>query len=202
MPEDTFIDSSSMGDPQRFRSLAELEQMFARMPAMPTDHGKVVLLVRKNQGGQREVLERILLSPGQGMPGDAWGRQAHPDEGAQLAVMQQDVAELLANGQPLPLFGDNLFLELDLSAGNLPPGSRLRVGRAPLQITPLPHTGCVKFRGRFGDNALRFVSKAELRQRNLRGIYMRVLEEGEARPGDPVEVVYRPPASKNLGGME
>jgi MOSC domain-containing protein YiiM len=172
-----------------------LEAMLETLPAAPTDYGRVVMLVRKNQGGQREALERIRLSPKQGLPGDAWGRQAHPDEDAQLTVMQRDVAEMLANGQPLALFGDNLFLELDLSAHNLPPGSQVRVGHALLQVTPLPHTGCVKFRGRFGDNALRFISKAELRPRNLRGIYMRVLEEGEAGPGDPVQVVFRAPAN-------
>jgi MOSC domain-containing protein YiiM len=106
--------------------------------------------------------------------------------------MQFDVAELIANGQPLPLFGDNLFLDLDLSTENLPAGSRVRVGGAILQVTPVPHNGCRKFRGRFGDNALQFVSKKELRHRNLRGIYMRVLEGGEVGPGDPVEVISRP----------
>ena len=92
----------------------------------------------------------------------------------------------------MPLFGDNLFLDLDLSTENLPPGSRVRVGKAILQVTPVPHNGCRKFRGRFGDNALRFVSKKELRHRNLRGIYMRVLEGGEVSPGDRVEVLSRP----------
>jgi MOSC domain-containing protein YiiM len=53
----------------------------------------------------------------------------------QLAVMQQDIADLIANGQPLTLFGDNLFLELDLSTGNLPIGSRLQAGRAILEVT-------------------------------------------------------------------
>jgi MOSC domain-containing protein YiiM len=193
MPDAPIIDSQSMGDPARFRSLVELEQMLEALPQAVSDQGKVYMLVRKNPGGQREQLERILLSPGQGIPGDAWGRQANPKEDAQLTVMQRDVAELVANGQPLVLFGDNLILEIDLSAGNLPPGSRVRVGRALLQVTPLPHNGCVKFRGRFGDAALRFVSKADLRHRNLRGIYMRVLEAGEVKPGDPVEVVYRAP---------
>jgi MOSC domain-containing protein YiiM len=194
MPDDPLIDSESMGDPARFRSLAELEEMLEALPDAPKDQGRVAMLVRKNQGGQREILERVVLSSEEGVPGDAWGRREHPNEDAQLTVMQRDVAELLANGQPLVLFGDNLILELDLSARNLPPGSRVRVGRALLQVTPLPHNGCAKFRGRFGDNALRFVSKPELRYRNLRGIYMHVLQKGEVKPGDAVEIVYRAPA--------
>jgi len=93
----------------------------------------------------------------------------------------------------LTLFGDNLFLELDLSAGNLPAGSRVLLGSAVLEVTAKPHTGCRKFRGRFGEEALRFVSRADLRHRNLRGIYMRVAEEGETAPGDSVEVLARGP---------
>jgi MOSC domain-containing protein YiiM len=133
----------------------------------------------------------VQLAPGVGMPGDARGRDPELDEASQLAVMQRDVAELVANGQPLTLFGDNLFLDLDLSTHNLPAGSRLRVGQVLLEVTTLPHNGCVKFRGRFGDNALRFVSKKELRHRNLRGIYMRVVEAGEVVLGDMVEVISR-----------
>jgi MOSC domain-containing protein YiiM len=108
-----------------------------------------------------------------------------------LAVMQRDVAELIANGQPLTLFGDNVFVDLDLSTANLPAGSRLRVGAVELVVTPAPHNGCRKFRGRFGDDALRFVAARHLRPRNLRGIYLRVVSGGDVACGDPVVVVSR-----------
>jgi len=186
------IDSDSVGDPARHHTLAELEQRFAALPGAPAAKGRVALVVRRGEGGRREVLERIVLAPDAGVPGDAWGRWPQPNPEAQIAVMQRDVAELIANSQPLTLFGDNLFVELDLSAESLPPGSRVRVGNALLEVTPLEHNGCRKFRARFGDEALRFVSKPELRHRNLRGIYMRVIEGGQVGPGDPVEVVARP----------
>jgi MOSC domain-containing protein YiiM len=132
------------------------------------------------------------MTPESGVPGDAWGRQRHPASEAQLTVMQIDVAELIANGQPLTFFGDNLFLELDLSAANLPPGSQLRAGTATLEVTPEPHDRCRKFRERFGDAALRFVSQRDLRHLNLRGVYMRVVEAGEIAVGAPVQVLFRP----------
>jgi MOSC domain-containing protein YiiM len=105
--------------------------------------------------------------------------------------MQKDVAELIANGQPVTLFGDNLFVELDLSASNLPPGSRMRVGQAILEVTPKPHNGCYKFEARFGPDALRLVSQLELRHRNLRGIHLRVVQDGAVHTGDLVEVLSR-----------
>ena len=138
------------------------------------------------------MLARTSITPESGIPGDAWGRQQCPAPEAQLAVMQIDIAELIANGQPLTLFGDNFCLELDLSAANLPSGSRLRAGTATLEVTPEPHNGCRKFRERFGDAALRFVSKRELRHLNLRGIYMRVVEGGEIATGDLLQVLSRP----------
>jgi MOSC domain-containing protein YiiM len=131
------------------------------------------------------------LTPDLGVPGDAWSRRASGNLEMQISVMQKDVAELIANGQPLTLFGDNLFLDLDLSTANLPPGSRVRIGGVLLEITPMPHNGCRKFKARFGDDALQLVWKPELRQRNLRGIYMRVVEEGEVTAGDRAEVTFR-----------
>ena len=111
---------------------------------------------------------------------------------AQLAVMRRDVAELIANGQALTLFGDNLFVELDLSAANLPFGTRLRVGAARVEMTAMPHNGCIKFKGRFGPDALRFVQAKETRDQNFRGVYWKVIEPGDARVGDAIRVLSRP----------
>jgi MOSC domain-containing protein len=176
--------------------------MLKVLPRGSEDKGRVALLMRRREGGQRETLQKVVLAPDIGVPGDAWCRTAQRNVDMQIAVMEKDVAELIANGQPLPLFGDCLFLELDLSSGNLPPGSRVRVGGAVLEVTPMPHNGCRKFRARFGDGALRFVSMRELRDRNLRGIYMRVAEGGEVRVGDAAVVISRPSAHNCSAAIE
>jgi MOSC domain-containing protein YiiM len=185
------IDSTSIGDPGAFLALDVLRARLATAPAVPRERGRVMLLVTRVADGRRERPARVVLTGAAGMPGDAWARKTPTKPEAQLAVMQNDVAMLVANGQPLALFGDNLFLDLDLSAANLPIGSRVRAGAALLEVTPKAHNGCHKFKSRFGADALRFVQEPECRHRNLRGIYLRVVEDGAVAVGDAVEVVAR-----------
>lgn len=184
------------GDASTHRALEELDAAFRAMPAAPADLGSVVLFVRRRADGTRETPRQVRLTVEDGLPGDGWSRRPPRDPEAQLAVMCHRVAELIANGQPLTVFGDNLFVDLDLSAANLPVGTRLRVGDAVVEVTPKPHDGCVKFKGRFGDDALRFVQDGPTRNRNLRGIYWRVVESGDAAVGSAIRVLRRPPTAR------
>ncbi len=179
------------GDAAQHRSLAELEAGLRALPVPPRDAGRLALIVRRRSDGVRETPKRVQLSLEEGVPGDGWNRRPPRDPEAQLAVMRTDVAQLIANGQPLSVFGDNLFVDLDISAASLPTGTRLRVGQAIVSVTPKPHNGCLKFKGRFGEHALRFVQHAPTRDQNLRGIYWKVALPGEARVGDPIEVLSR-----------
>ena len=179
------------GDAATHRALLDLESGLRSLPTPDKDTGVVALIVRRRADGVRETPARVHLSREEGVPGDGWIRRPPRDPAAQLAVMRRDVAELIANGQPLALFGDNLFVELDLSAANLPVGTRLRVGHALVEVTSKPHNGCHKFKGRFGGDALRFVQQKPTRDQNLRGIYWRVAEPGEVCVGDPIRVLAR-----------
>ncbi len=87
--------------------------------------------------------------------------------------------------------GDNLLIDLDLSSENLPTGSRLRLGGALLEVTPKPHNGCLKFKQRFGGDALRLTAIPRYHDLHLRGIYMKVVEAGDVAVGDPIEIVAR-----------
>ena len=185
------IDSKSVGDPGRFLELATLEFKLGALAPSPTDNGRVARMFRRNEGGLREELDSSHLTPQEGIPGDSWGRAEHRKPEAQITAVQSNVAILIGNGQPFGLFGDGLFLDLNLSAKNLPVGSRLRLGEAVVEVTPKPHNGCKKYLARFGAGALQFVSKPELRHLNLRGIYLRVIEAGAVRKGDGATVLSR-----------
>jgi MOSC domain-containing protein YiiM len=195
-------DDSAHGAISLHRSLAQLEQGFSALPLPPLDSGRLTLIVCRRAPGVHEPLERVRLTPEEGVPGDEWNRRdpRHPE--AQLTVMRHDVAELVGNGQPLTTPGDNLIVDLELSAANLPVGTRLRVGEAVVEVTPKPHNGCRKFAQRFGEDAVRFVQAPATRHLNLRGIYWRVILAGNAGVGARIEVLSRPDAGAGLSDAQ
>lgn len=170
-----------------------LEKGLRQLPPPPTDEGVVVLVVARPEVDARQTPERCRLTPEKGVEGDRWSQRAHASPQSQITVMRADVARLFANGQPLSLFGDNLLVELDLSASNLPAGTRLRVGTALCEVTPHPHTGCAKFSARFGEDARALTADRDFQNARLRGIHFCVVEAGEVGPGDRVQVLSRPP---------
>lgn len=180
------------GDPARHLTFDVLEQELARLTP-PRAAGRLALIVVRGEDGRRQTPERVAISRSEGIPGDAWVRQKPGELDSQLTVMRADVARLFANGQPLSLSGDNLLVELDLSDAHLPTGSRLQVGRAVIEVTPDPHTGCAKFAQRYGRDALRLTATRRYRPLRLRGLHARVVEEGEVAVGAPVEVLRRGP---------
>ena len=142
-------------------------------------------------GGGRKLPTRAQLDIDNGLVGDRWSASPTRNFDAQITVMRHDVAKLVANGQPLEMFGDNLLVDLDISVRNLPAGSRLRLGEVLVEVTPEPHTGCGKFMQRFGRDALRFTALREWREQRLRGVHVRVVESGQVRCGDAIAVISR-----------
>ena len=82
--------------------------------------------------------------------------------------------------------GDQLFVDLDISQANLPPGTRLRLGEAVMEISPLPHTGCTKFARRFGGPARKWIMSDIGMLERRRGVYARVIEDGVIKVGDRI----------------
>ena len=171
--------------------------LIARLRALPppsADEGAVVLVVARPEPGERTTPARCRLTPEGGVDGDRWHKRENPSVRSQVTMMRADVARVVANGQPLSLFGDNLLVEIDLSPRNLPAGTRLRVGEALCEVTDKPHTGCDKFAARFGADARALTTAEAFLDWRLRGLHVRVIEAGDVAPGDRVRVVWRPGA--------
>ena|SRR5437588_159262 len=98
---------------------------------------------------------------------------------------QPRVAGTLVDGAG-GLAGDQVYVDLDLSYDNIPPGTRLELGTAVIEVTAAPHRGCAKFASRFGKDALRFVNSIVGQELNLRGINAKVVADGVVRVGDAV----------------
>jgi len=175
----------------------QLEAGIGHIRQSPADEGRVELIVRRPAVDEREVLEEGELDVDVGLVGDTWNVRgsnrtddgsSHPD--MQLNVMNARCVALIAQDpERRALAGDQLYLDLDLSGANLPPGTRLELGSAVVEITDQPHTGCAKFSERFGVDALRFVNSEVGKELHLRGVNAKVVRSGTVRPGDPVKKV-------------
>ena len=80
--------------------------------------------------------------------------------------------------------GDQFFVDMDLSQENLPAGTRIAMGSAIVEVTPVPHTGCKKFIERFGVDAMKFVNSPLGKKLNLRGVNTKVIQSGSVRSSE------------------
>jgi len=171
-----------------------LEKGLPEIREAPRDSGTVELIVRRPAVEGREAVEEAELDPATGLAGDCWlerGSRATEDGSAhpemQLTLMNARATALIARTRERwMLAGDQLYVDLDLSTANLPPGTLLEVGTATIEITAHPHRGCGKFVRRFGVDAMRFVNSDVGRELNLRGIYARIVNAGTIRTGDRI----------------
>ena len=162
-----------------------------------TAEGTLDLIVRRPSVDERETLDVAELDPALGLRGDDWSRRGSgrtadggPDPAAQITLISTRVlAAIEPDRSRWPLAGDQLYVDVDLSVAALPPGSRLRIGSAVVEISEPPHTGCAKFSARFGSDALRWINSARGRELRMRGANARVVVGGEIRRGDPVRPV-------------
>lgn len=172
----------------------ELEASLSEVGESPADNGTVEMIVCRPNYAEREILETADFDTEQGLLGDNWKIRGsrHTEDGSahpemQITIMNSRIIQSIAQERSRwSHAGDQLFLDLDLSAENLPIGQRIAIGTIILEITPFPHTGCKKFTERFGSDATRFVNSKEGRQLRRRGVNSKVIQSGTISMGDIV----------------
>ncbi len=164
-------------------ALAELvEAGFTR------DQGRLETIFIRPEHDGREELEEATLTTAEGVVGDLWKTK---DSRTQITLMNAKVLDCVCQGDRSRwgLAGDQLIVDLDLSVENLPVGQRLQIGETTVEVTEIPHTGCQKFTARYGAEALDYINAEVRADLRLRGVYVRVVEDGTVRAGDAIEKI-------------
>ena len=178
----------------KFRSMEELRTGLPEILASPADNGTLeAIVVRPDKGMRLDVKSRKISLAG-GVEGDHWARgcwkslpDGSPDPDVQICIMNARCISLIAGEREAwPLAGDNLFIDMDLTPGNISPGQKLAIGDTIIEVTDVPHLGCQKFIDRYGRDACVFVNTGEGKKLKLRGIYARVVQDGTVSAGDTV----------------
>lgn len=175
----------------------EIEAKIADVLSSPKDNGSLEMIVRRPAENKREVVESGFLSVENGLVGDNWLIRGssrtdtglgHPE--MQLNLMNWRYVNLIAGSRErVQLAGDQLFVDLDLSPDNVPPGTQLSIGDAVIEITAIPHLGCKKFVERFGIDAMKYSNSDFGRSRNLRGVNAKVVTSGGVAVADLIRIV-------------
>jgi hypothetical protein len=162
--------------------------------AAPKDTGRLEGIVVRPSVERRRTVDEAEIDLGLGVLGDCWRTRgstssadgsARPD--CQVTLISTRVlAAIEPDRSRWPLSGDQLHVDLDLSQANLPPGTRLAIGGAELEVTAEPHLPCAKFSARFGSDALRWINSPVGRDHRMRGVNTRVVRGGTVRVGDEV----------------
>ena len=180
--------------PARHLTVTELEAALPAALASPKDEGTLDLIVRRPALGRRDALDAAELDLATGLVGDTWNIRAskrtrdgspHPD--MQITLMNSRVISMIAGERTRwGLAGDQLYVDFDITAENVPPGTRLAIGSVVIEVTDQPHTGCAKFLKLFGVDATKFVNSPRGLALRLRGINARVVVPGRIQTRDRI----------------
>lgn len=181
-------------DPADFKSRAELTAGLQEILSAPKQNGTLELIVMRPGRGERITPAEIEVSAAEGLPGDHWiNGTGHAledgagDPDAQICMMMASCIRAIAGDKAnWPPAGDNLFIDMDLTPTNMPPGTRFAIGSAEFVVSELPHNGCQDFIDRYGRDACVFLMTGEGKKNRLRGIYARVARDGAVSVGDTV----------------
>ena len=171
-----------------------LSESWERLDPSPVDIGTVDMIVRRPAMDQREELQEAHFNCAEGLEGDNWLKRgsastadgsAHPE--AQITLMNSRVIQLITGDKSRwAEAGDQLFVDFDLSAANLPAGSQIQIGEVIMEISQKPHTGCAKFARRFGASARKWVMTEAGMTARLRGVNARVIQAGRIKVKDSI----------------
>jgi MOSC domain-containing protein YiiM len=85
--------------------------------------------------------------------------------------------------------GDTFIVDMDLSHENLPIGTVIKAGSALLRVSDHWNNACVKWKVRYGTDALEWVRQEENIKFRLRGVLCEVIEDGTIVNGELLQKI-------------
>ncbi len=171
-------------------SAAELAAALPFVLAAPRESGMVRLLCARPKPNARSFPDTLTRAAG--VTGDSemsrpWLKlpDGSPDPRVQVSIMPWQVLNLVWRDRDrIAHPGDNIAVDMNLSAENLPEGTRLGLGTAVLRISDVPNDGCAKWKVRCGRAAYDWIASPAHLPLRLRGLYCQIEQDGEVRLGD------------------
>lgn len=175
-------------------SYLELNQYLEYMASAPKNTAQVEHICIRPKPGDRQVLDRVELSPTKGVVGDRWKTSAWlrlpngaPDPRVQVALCSPRLLSILScDANSSVVIGDTFVADLDFSEANLPVGQQLSIGTAIIEVSDVVNDACKKFAHRFGADAFYWIRDSKNRHLRLRGIFAQVIQGGEVWVDAPI----------------
>ncbi|MFT6089771.1 MAG: hypothetical protein ACJAWM_001153 [Sulfitobacter sp.] len=171
---------------------AECEAALEHILAAPDSGAVIGQLCFRPDFEQRSFPDTLEMTVKHGITGERWTKKpwltlpnGDPDPRIQVSILSQRVMDLCWRDRENTVHpGDPIVVDMDLSAANLPVGTRLSAGSAILEVSDKFNTGCIKWHDRYGNDSLRWINKADHREYRLRGILCKIVQDGTVKVGD------------------
>lgn len=175
-------------------TLDDLNAALPQVLAAPKTDAPIATLCLRPGFGERSFPARLTLTRAQGIPGERWATlpwlklpDGSPDPRIQVSLLPSRVMDLVWQDRSVPHPGDPIVADMDMSEANLPVGTLIRAGTAVLRVSDVPNNGCVKWKVRYGTDAMAWiVADPGLR---LRGVLCSVETDGEVGLQDRLQVL-------------
>ena len=136
--------------------------------------------ISEKKGTLKHEVDKVVLKPNHGIVGDAhagdWHRQVSLLSVDSVNKLQSKISFILKPGA----FAENILIESGIVLYELPVGTIMTIGTAKCEVTQIGkecHMDC-EIRRQTGDCVM-----------PREGIFVKVLLEGEAKPGDKVVIM-------------
>lgn len=174
---------------------ADLDAALQHVTSAPKTDAPITSLCLRPAFNQRAFPDRIRFTRAEAIPGERWLTQpwlrredGSPHPGIQVSILPTRVMDLVWQDRAAtPHPGDPIVADLDTSEENLPPGTLIQAGTAVFRVSDVPNLGCVKWKVRYGADALAWVASAP--RLRLRGILCSVEQDGEVTLTDRLQVL-------------